>query len=58
MSNKNIYSDEIIKRQATILLEMREGVGIHGYICDEDKYTEFRNSLTEILRKKNYIRPS
>ena len=58
MNNNNIYSDEIIKRQAAILLEMREGVGIHGYICDEDKYTEFRNSLTEILREKNYIRPS
>ena len=58
MSNNNIYSDEIIKRQAAILLEMREGVGIHGYICDEDKYTEFRNGLTEILREKNYIRPS
>ena len=58
MSNNNIYSDEIIKRQAAIILEMREGVGIHGYICDEDKYTEFRNGLTEILREKNYIRPS
>ena len=58
MNNNNIYSDEIIKRQAAILLEMREGVGIHGYICDEDKYTEFRNGLTEILREKNYIRPS
>ena len=58
MNNNNIYSDEIIKRQAAILLEMREGVGIHGYICDEGKYTEFRNGLTEILREKNYIRPS
>ena len=58
MNNNNIYSDEIIKRQAAILLEMREGVGIHGYICDDDKYTEFRNGLTEILREKNYIRPS
>ena len=58
MNDNNIYSDEIIKRQAAILLEMREGVGIHGYICDEDKYTEFRNGLTEILREKNYIRPS
>ena len=58
MSNNNISSDEIVKRQAAILLEKREGVGIHGYICDEDKYTEFRNGLTEILREKNYIRPS
>ena len=58
MNNNNIYSDEIIKKQAAILLEMREGVGIHGYICDDDKYTEFRNGLTEILREKNYIRPS
>ena len=53
MSNNNIYSDEIIKRQAAILLEMREGVGIHGYICYDDRYTEFRNGLTEILREKN-----
>ena len=58
MNDNNIYSDEIIKRQAAILLEMREGVGIHGYICDESEYVEFRNNLTEILRKKNYIRPS
>lgn len=58
MSNNNIYSDEIIKRQAAILLEMEEGVGIHGFINDESEYVEFRNNLTEILRKKNYIRPS
>lgn len=58
MSNNNIYSDEIIKRQAAILLEMEEGVGIHGFICDESEYVEFRNNLTEILRKKGYIRPS
>ena len=58
MSNNNIYSDEIIKRQAAILLEMEEGVGIHGFINDESEYAEFRNGLTEILRKKNYIRPS
>ena len=53
-----MYSDEIIKRQAAILLEMEEGVGIHGFICDESEYVEFRNGLTEILRKKNYVRPS
>ena len=58
MNDNNIYSDEIIKRQAAILLEMEEGVGIHGFICDESEYVEFRNNLTEILRKKNYIRPS
>ena len=58
MNDNNIYSDEIIKRQAAILLEMKEGVGIHGFICDESEYIEFRNNLTEILRKKNYIRPS
>ena len=58
MNDNNIYSDEIIKRQAAILLEMKEGVGIHGFIGDESEYTEFRNGLTEILRKKNYIRPS
>lgn len=58
MSDNNIYSDEIIKRQAAILLEMKEGVGIHGFIGDESEYAEFRNGLTEILRKKNYIRPS
>ena len=56
MNDNNIYSDEIIKRQAAILLEMKEGVGIHGFIGDESEYTEFRNGLTEILRKKNYIR--
>lgn len=58
MNDNNLYSDEIIKRQAAILLEMEEGVGIHGFICDESEYVEFRNNLTEILRKKNYIRPS
>lgn len=58
MSNNNIYSDEIIKRQAAILLEMKESVGIHGFICDESEYVEFRNNLTEVLRKKGYIRPS
>ena len=45
MSNNNIYSDEIIKRQAAILLEMREGVGIHGYICYDDRYTRNRRFL-------------
>lgn len=58
MNDNNLYSDEIIKRQAAILLEMEEGVGIHGFICDDSEYVEFRNGLTEILRKKNYIRPS
>ena len=58
MNDNNLYSDEIIKRQAAILLEMEESVGIHGFINDESEYAEFRNGLTEILRKKNYIRPS
>ena len=58
MNDNNIYSDKIIKRQAAILLEMKEGVGIHGFIGDESEYAEFRNGLTEILIKKNYIRPS
>ena len=58
MNDNNLYSDEIIKRQAAILLEMEEGVGIHGFICDESEYVEFRNNLTEILRKNGYIRPS
>lgn len=47
MNDNNLYSDEIIKRQAAILLEMEESVGIHGFINDESEYAEFRNGLID-----------
>lgn len=55
--NKN-YSDEIMQRQASILLEMKEVYGIDGYIGNGDEYADFRNSLTKILRENKCIRPS
>ena len=47
--NKN-YSDEIMQRQASILLEMQEGLGINRYIGNGDEYADFRDNLTKILR--------
>lgn len=57
MSN-NTYSDEIKKRQAAIFLEMNETLGINGFISDGSEFKEFRNNLTEMLRKRGCIRPS
>ena len=48
--NKN-YSDEIMQRQASILLEMKEGLGINGYIGNDDEYADFRDNLTKMLRE-------
>ena len=54
--NKN-YSDEIMQRQASILLEMKEVLGINGYIGNDDEYADFRDNLTKMLRENNCIRP-
>mgnify|MGYP007076705568 FL=1 len=58
MSNNNIYSDGIKKRQAAIFLELQESLGINGYICNGDEYTDFRENLTDMLVKRRCIRPS
>lgn len=57
MTYNNNYSDEIMQRQASILLEMKERLGIDGYIGNDDEYADFRNNLTKILRENNCIRP-
>lgn len=58
MSNNDIYSDSIKKRQAAIFLELQESLGIHGYICYGDEYADFRDNLTDMLVKRRCIRPS
>lgn len=58
MAYNNNYSGEIMQRQASILLEMQEGLGICGYIGNGDEYADFRDNLTKMLRENNCIRPS
>lgn len=58
MAYNNNYSDKIMHRQASILLEMKEGLGINGYIGNDDEYADFRDNLTKMLRENNCIRPS
>ena len=57
MAYNNNYSDKIMQRQASILLEMKEGLGINGYIGNDDEYADFRDNLTKMLRENNCIRP-
>lgn len=58
MAYNNNYSGEIMQRQASILLEMQEGLGIGGYIGNGDEYADFRDNLTKMLMENNCIRPS
>lgn len=55
INNKNvIYSDYIKDRQANVLVEMKN-LGMKGYISNNDRYEEFFNNVTNILKKSNYI---
>lgn len=59
MSNNNFYSEDIKKRQASILCEM-DNLGMQGYIDGgfHDEYKPFLNGITEVLRKRGVISPS